>query len=240
MDKDGADELLAQTRGNYDGFAQEFARTRNYLWTEIVALVVDNFKAGDRVLDIGCGNGRFSSVFKEGNAEYVGVDDSRNLIEIAKNNFPHVEFAVADALALPFKDGAFDLALSVAVLHHIPSNYYRNVFFKEAGRVLKPGGGLIATVWDLRPFSMVKNKQWKRLKSFARSQMRIAAGGEKLDFGDFYIPWKNKYQRYVHSFAISEIKKLAAANGFIILKSGVASVGAKEANLYIVAKKLQN
>jgi hypothetical protein len=99
---------------------------------------------------------------------------------------------------------------------------------------------LILTVWDLRLASIVKNKQWKRLKSFIKSQIKNAFGLQKLDFGDFFIPWQNTYQRYVHSFTIDELKKLAIEAGFAIEKTGVTNFGAKEANLYIIAKKLQN
>ena len=150
-----------------------------------------------------------------------------------------MDFLVADALSLPIRESEFDVVMSLAVLHHIPSNDYRLKFFKEANRVLKPGGRLIVTVWDLRLFSMVRTKNWKRLKSFFKSQIKIAARREELDFGDFYIPWQNEYQRYVHRFTLGALKKIATKSGFEIIKSGVSALGAKEANLYIVAKKCE-
>ncbi|MFA5067200.1 MAG: class I SAM-dependent methyltransferase [Candidatus Izemoplasmatales bacterium] len=240
MDKETAARLSAQNRDNYDSFSGAFAQTRSYLWPEMAALAEGNFKEGDSVLDIGCGNGRFYPFFKERGGKYFGIDNSRNLIAIARESFPGAEFAVADALALPFKDNEFDLAVSIAALHHIPSKEFRKIFFKEARRVLKPGGILVATVWDLRPQTMIKAKQWKRLKNFAKTQFKIAAGLEKLDFGDFFIAWQNKYERFHHAFALRELRELAAASGFEIEKNGATSFGAKEGNLYIVAKKLHN
>jgi ubiquinone/menaquinone biosynthesis C-methylase UbiE len=240
MDKNVADKLLAQTRENYDSFAESFAQTRNYFWPEMKSLAADYCQAGDRVLDIGCGNGRFYPAFKEIGAKYTGVDNSQNLIALAKKNFSEANFAVADALVLPFQANEFDVAVSMAVLHHIPGIAARRKFFAQAHRVLKPGGRFIFTVWDLRLPSIVKFKQWKRLRSFLKSQIKIILGKEKLDFGDFYIPWQNKYQRYVHSFTMRELKKLALAAGFEIEKTGVTAFGGKEGNLYIVAKKVQN
>jgi len=239
MDKARADELLIRTRDNYDSFAGSFAQTREHLWPEMASLAEGNFKAGSRVLDIGCGNGRFYPFFEKKGAKYTGIDNSPNLIAIARDKFPRAEFIVGSALSLPFGGGGFDLAVAIAVLHHIPSKVYREVFFKEIWRVLKPGGIMAVTVWDLRPRSMVETKQWKRLKLFAKSQLKIAAGLEKLDFGDFFIPWQNKYQRYVHSFGIGELKKLAAGSGFEILKTGITNFGRKSGNLYIVAKKCE-
>ncbi|MFA6376944.1 MAG: class I SAM-dependent methyltransferase, partial [Candidatus Paceibacterota bacterium] len=221
-------------------FSKTFAQTRNYIWPEMAALAEGKFKAGDSILDIGCGNGRFCSFFRERGGKYFGIDNSRNLIAIARESFPDAEFAVADALALPFKDNKFDLAVSIAVLHHIPSKEFRKTFFKEAGRVLKPGGIMIATVWDLRPQTMIRTKRWKRLKSFAKTQFKIATGLEKLDFGDFFITWQNKYKRFHHAFTLRELKETAMESGFEIIKNGATAFGAKEGNLYIVAKKLHN
>ena len=239
MDKKTADRLISQTRENYDNISESFSQTRNYLWPEMASLVMGSFKMGSRVLDIGCGNGRFYEFFKQKGVRYVGVDNSEKLIAAAKIKFPEADFRVADALCLPFEENEFDLAVSTAVLHHIPSKVYRRLFFKEARRVLKPGGCLVVEVWDLRLTSMIKSKQWKRLKIFAKSQIKIAAGLDKFDFGDFFIPWQNKYQRYVHGFTFSELKKLASGAGFQIYKTDIASLGSKEGNLYIVAKKCE-
>jgi len=240
MDKETAARLLAKNRDNYDSFSKTFAQTRNYIWPEMAALAEGKFKAGDFILDIGCGNGRFYPFFKDRGGKYYGIDNSQSLIGIARGNFPGAEFAVADALALPFKDNKFDLAVSIAVLHHIPSKEFRKMFFKEAWRVLKPGGILVTTVWDLRPQAMIKTRQWKRLRNFAKTQFKIAAGLEKLDFGDFFITWQNEYKRFHHAFTLRELKKTVVESGFEIIKNGAMAFGAKEGNLYIVAKKLHN
>lgn len=62
-------------------------------------------------------------------------------------------------------------------------------------------------------------------------------GLQKLDRGDFFISWQNKYQRYHHAFSLPELERAAKSAGFEIEKSGALDSGKKEANLYIIAKK---
>lgn len=237
MNKKTADEILAQTRRNYDNFSESFSQTREYVPEEISRLLNDFVKKGDKVIDIGCGNGRLYPFFENKETDYCGVDVSKKLTKIAADKYPNANFAIGDALCLPFAADEFDLAVSLAVLHHIPSRAYRAKFFQEAYRVLKPGGRLIAAVWDLRPASMIKQKKWKQLRNFFAAQIKIILGAAKLDFGDFFIPWQNKYPRYHHVFFLRGLEGLAKSAGLAVEKSGVLPQGERERNLYIIAKK---
>jgi len=239
MNKETAARLLSETQANYDGFAESFSATRNYLWPGIGQLLDEHSSLSGDVLDIGCGNGRFSSFFKERGMEYHGIDNSQKLISIAQSNFPDIDFKVASALDLPYGQNEFDLAFSLAVLHHIPSGGYRRQFLEEAFRVLKPGGVLFLAVWDLRPWSMIRRRRFKRLKGYLAAQIKIILKLENLDFGDFYIPWENRYRRYHHAFSRRELEKFAKDAGFAIESSGTVGLGKKEANLYIIAKKCE-
>jgi len=239
MDKRNADKLLEKTKNNYDAFADSFSQTRDYIPAQMGRLLVGRVMEGDAVLDVGCGNGRYYPLLAKKGARYRGIDISGKLVDIAKHKFPQGDFSVADALFLPFKNNEFDVFFSVAVLHHIPSQGYRKRFFQEAYRVLKPGGVLFVMVWDLRLRSMVRVKNWKRLKNFLSSQARAAAQIEKLDPRDFFIPWQKEYKRYVHSFRPEELKKLAQECGFSIEVGDVLKAGTREGNLYIIAKKCE-
>lgn len=77
--------------------------------------------AGKRVADLGCGSGRWAWFLRE-RCDLVVVDFS-DAIFVARENLrdaPRTIFVLADVLDLPFRDGAFDFAYCLGVLHHLP------------------------------------------------------------------------------------------------------------------------
>lgn len=93
------------------------------------------------ILDIGCGTGNSKQLYERHADRYVGVDLANRAIDIARRRFPTDEWHVADACALPFRDGTFDVVAFSSVLHHIP-DFTRALV--EGRRVLKPGGSIFA------------------------------------------------------------------------------------------------
>lgn len=193
----------------------------------------DYLAAGDKVLDLGCGNGRFFEILKDKNTDYLGVDSSERLIGIARAKYPQAKFQVADALSLPFPDDQFDKIYSIAVLHHIPSKELRLRFLEEAKRVLKPGGFFILTVW--KP----KDRQERFLRArFLLKKVFGLAGG--LDIGDVIEPWfgDNRGERYVHYFSEKELASLTKQVGFEIEKLGlVKNEKGNRQNIFIAVQK---
>ena len=75
-----------------------------------------------RVLEVGCGSGCYSEVFATlvpGGVRYTGVDYSSAMIARARLHYPSIAFEVADATALPYPDGAFDIVFNGVSLMHI-------------------------------------------------------------------------------------------------------------------------
>jgi SAM-dependent methyltransferase len=76
--------------------------------------------AGTRVLDVGCGLGTLSAAAAARGAAVTGADLADGMLAEARRRHPHVEFVHADAEALPFADGAFDVALGAFIVNHLP------------------------------------------------------------------------------------------------------------------------
>jgi SAM-dependent methyltransferase len=103
-----------------------------------------------RVLDIGCGSGWATRLMAEKavDGHVAGVDISDEMIRVARETsdaFANVDFRVASAEKLPFRDGEFTHAFSMESLY-----YYADMLaaLKEIRRVLEPGG-IFVTVLDL-------------------------------------------------------------------------------------------
>ena len=228
MKQEYAERLLKKTKEDYDKIAEEFSTTREKVWKEIGFLFDDYVTPGDKILDLGCGNGRFFELLKDKDINYIGVDFSEKLIEIAKKKYPKVKFQVADALDLPFPNNYFDKIYSIAVLHHIPSKEFRLQFLKETRRILKPNGLLILTVW--KPKS---KKDWNLFLKY--TTLKLVG---KLGRGDVFQPWGKKMERYFHFFSEEELSGLIKEAKFKIIKKGIVeNEKGNRRNIYLVIEK---
>jgi len=230
MQKEYAEYLLKKTKEDYNLIAETFSQTRYSIWPELT-FFRKYVKERERILDLGCGNGRLFELFKNRNVEYFGVDNVEKLIEIARKKYPEAKFLVGDALNLPFPDNYFDKVFSIAVFHHIPSGEFRLQFLKEVRRVLKQEGFLILTIWGL----------WRRatsLKLLTKFTIFKIFGKSGLDFKDIFIPWQKTIDRYLHCFTKKELKNITKRAGFKIKEMGIFRRGeTKNYNIYLITEK---
>jgi ubiquinone/menaquinone biosynthesis C-methylase UbiE len=137
--------LIIEWAAQYDLLAWLLTHGREReLRERIISLA--GVRAGDAVLDIGCGTGTLAIVASPhvGAAGSVrGVDASPSMVARAKRKAVKAgvdaEFQVAVAESLPFADASFDVVLSTLMLHHLPWKT-RQQCAAEIKRVLKPGG----------------------------------------------------------------------------------------------------
>jgi len=92
-----------------------------------------------RVLDVGCGEGRFCRMLRAHGVAAIGIDPTRNLLAAARQQDPTGNYFEGEAASLPFDDSSFDLVVSYLSLIDIPDVVPA---ISEMVRVLLPGGRL--------------------------------------------------------------------------------------------------
>jgi ubiquinone/menaquinone biosynthesis C-methylase UbiE len=99
---------------------------------------------GTKLLDVGCGAGRFCRIAADRGAQVAGLDATAVFVQIARERIPDGDFRVGDMERLPWKDDTFDVITG-----------FNSFFFaedvvralREARRVAKPGGSIAITVF---------------------------------------------------------------------------------------------
>jgi len=210
--------ILTQTKEIYDRIAPDFSDTRGKWWRGMGSFN-KYVQPGDKVLDVGCGNGRMAEIFNDSKIEYLGIDNSAELIKIAKERFkdkPWIKFEVSDMVDGSWikEAGKYKLVLMIAVLHHLPTKELRLKVLENINNVLKPGGRLVMMNWNLwQIFGWKKKFRYYRHLFNFREKIKRGTWG----WSDAYVPWKptsGETRRYIYSFGRSEIKKLLKKAGF--------------------------
>ena len=143
------------------------------------------FKADDRVLDIGCGPGRFwaaNAAALPPGLDLTLADQSPGLVEEALKNvgtspWRHVAGKVADVCALPFEAATFDVVTAMHMLYHAPD---KDRAVAEIARVLRPRGTLLATT---NGATSMQEMNALALEVFGPSPQDLGSGSFSLESG---------------------------------------------------------
>jgi 2-polyprenyl-3-methyl-5-hydroxy-6-metoxy-1,4-benzoquinol methylase len=105
-------------------------------------------RPGERILDIGCGDGYYDDLIARSGAAVTGIDVNRGRLAVAhrRNASDRTEFRFMDAERMEFDDGSFDKVVSFCVLEHFHQDQR---VLEHAHRVLKPGGLLFLSADSL-------------------------------------------------------------------------------------------
>lgn len=146
--------------GVYDAIAPHFSSTRFAKWPK-VACFLESLVPGSLVIDAGCGNGKYLGLNPR--CFFVGCDLSSPLVSICSERGNEV--LVADTLRLPYRNGSFDAAISIAVLHHLSTEERRRKAVEELARVVAIGGSILITVWAVEQEDKTLLSKWTPLTS---------------------------------------------------------------------------
>ena len=204
MDRKTAEALADINRVFYRERAEEFDATRTDPWPGwrrvLECLDLPPPTEPLRVLDVGCGNGRFASLLDRHLAprrqtfRYVGIDASLALLARAQSR----ELSVGDAQlvcadweqtsperALPA--GPFALVVLFGVLHHVPCAAHRRALLVAAARRLAAGGLLAFSAWQFAARSRFRRRlvAWE---DYNRAAARTVDPAQ-LEPGDHLLRW---------------------------------------------------
>ncbi|KAJ1893209.1 tRNA methyltransferase, has a role in tRNA modification [Kickxella alabastrina] len=215
----------------YNEIATHFSDTRFKPWP-VIDKYIRSLPSGSVGADIGCGNGKYLGV-RTGDIFMMGTDRSESLVEICRER--RYECMVSDGLDLPYRNGAFDFAISIAVIHHFSSVDRRVQAARELLRIVWPGGTVLVFAWALEQSGRRKfdpNTQ-DVLVPWVVPGFRGAKGTDD-NVGNSVEGQRDKvYHRYYHLFREGELVALfEQAGGCSVVESGY-----DKDNWYVIVRK---
>ena len=189
-----------------ESYAKAFSKPSEYI-ENFLALLPKNAK----ILDAGCGVGVDAGFMASKGFKIIGMDLSKEMLDIARQTFPHIDFMQKDIRELDFPPNSFDGILASCSLIHIPK--------KDTSRLI-------------RKFHQILKKN---------GAIYIALQGGKSEEIFINEPFKPDEKLFLNIISFDEINNLLIKNKFsIVNKYERKPKSNKELNytkLYIVAKK---
>ncbi len=195
----GAVRHQTWTAAGYD----EHARFVSDLGAEILGWLAP--RPGERILDIGCGDGALTAKLVEAGATVVGVDISEELLRTARDKGLDVRFM--DGHALSFK-GEFDAVFSNAALHWMTGPERVAAGIADA---LKPGGRFVAEFGGHGNVSAIVT---------AMRSAALAFDGDETLAGPWFYPTDEDYARLLSTFGF-EVRRIGLHYRPTLLRTGI-------------------
>ena len=253
MDKQTLHALNTLNKRFYQVRAEEFNETRKRPWrgwNELLdrhrSCLLRNSPL--RVLDIGCGNGRFASFLSEHLKQpfhYTGVDVSQMALDFARQQTASLkctEFILMDVVCENINSRlgkeVFDLVVLFGLLHHLPGISTREHLLTESARLLDNGGLLTYTVWRFDQFVRFRKKLVPWSTALAGNSLQIDI--KALEPGDHIMTWgdDDSALRYCHAISEEEQRLLGTHVPAKCIDDFLADGATSNLNQYYVFRRV--
>jgi len=231
MNEDIATKLLALNQAFYAQFASPFADSRSNPQPGFYVLLKYLPTSCDRVLDVGCGNGRFGQFLKSEHLsfDYTGVDFTSELLSFAGEQVQG-DYYQRDISRPGFLEGIadFDLIVCLATMQHVPGRSNRISLLREMKLHLAENGLIFLANWQF----LDSSRQQRKIRDWAIANLNES----DMEPGDYLLSWQREGSglRYVAAIDAEETIRLAGAAGLRVTAQFRSDGREGNLNLYTV------
>jgi ubiquinone/menaquinone biosynthesis C-methylase UbiE len=192
--------MMIESEKTWDLIAKSFDATRRKPWEQCIDFI--NTLTKDSIIaDVGCGNGRHLIPSAKYCKKVIGIDLSKELLEITKKKINdeklnNVKLIHSNVSSIPLESSSVDAVLFIAALHNIKGRKNRIQSLQEVRRILKKDGQALISVWS--------RWQDKFRKQFFKKWFKNIG---KTEFGDIDIYWRQhglNIPRFYHLYSKRE------------------------------------
>lgn len=224
--------LLALNQAFYARFAEAFVASRARPQQGFHRLIEYLPTPCDRLLDVGCGDGRLGRFLLARQAvnTYVGIDFSDEMLAAADTAIG--QFLIRDLSQGGSLNGLgeFEAVACLATLQHIPGRTNRERLLAEMATHLAPGGCLVMSNWQFAD----SPRQWKKVVDWST----VGLTREDVEPGDYLLSWQRdgRGYRYVCLVGPAETADLAKSAGLTIVDQFRSDGREGNLNLYTILR----